>query len=180
MGLTLTAATINQIPDIEDLIADSVRGLGRSYYSEDQIEAALETAWGVDTQLILDGTYFVMHVGTVLVACGGGSFRETLFGNDSVTDRDDSMIDPVHGAAKIRAFFVKTAYARRGLGSALMRKCEEEAMKKEYKRLELMATLPGQKLYERFSFVAYNPIDYQLSNKLSIQFVPMKKDVRCD
>ena len=180
MDLTLTAATMDQIPDIVELIAESVRGLGRSYYSEDQIEAALKSAWGVDTQLILDGTYFVVHDGEVLVACGAWSFRETLFGNDSVTNRDDPMIDPGNRAAKIRAFFVKPAYARRGLGSALMRKCEQEAVKKEHKRLELMATLPGQRLYERFGFVADNPIEYQLSNTLSIQFVPMKKDIPCE
>jgi GNAT superfamily N-acetyltransferase len=180
MDFTLTAATIDQIPDIEALIAESVRGLGQSYYSADQIEGALKTAWGVDTQLILDGTYFVVHDGNMLVACGGWSFRETLFGNDSVTDRDDSMIDPGNGAAKIRAFFVKPIYARRGLGSTLMRRCEEEAVKKRYKRLELMATLPGQRLYERFGFVADSPIDYPLSDKLSIQFVPMKKDTLCE
>lgn len=162
---------------MRQLIAESVRNLGKPFYREKQIEGALQKAWGVDTQLITDQTYYVVHSGVQLVACGGWSFRKTLFGNDAVEQRDDCIIDPVSGAAKIRAFFVKPSCARQGLGSLLMRKCEQEAVKMGYRRLELMATLPGQKLYERHGFVAGIPIDYELSNELSIQFVPMKKEI---
>ena len=173
----LSKASSEHIPEIEELIAESVRYLARASYTEEQIEAALESAWGVDTQLILDGTYFVVYQATLLVACGGWSYRETLFGNDAAQKRNDTTIDPMNGAAKIRAFFVKPAFARRGLGSRLMRKCETEALKMGYQRLELMATLPGQKLYEKHGFIAEASIEYELSDGLFITFVPMKREL---
>ena len=161
---------------ITTLIAESVRKLGEADYLPEQIESALKSAWGLDSQLILDETYFVVESSeSQIIACGGWSYRETLFGNDAEANRSPRVIDPAEGAAKIRAFFVKPSHARQGMGSLIMQRCEMEATLRGYKRLELMATLPGRRLYEKHGFIPSEPIDYPLENDLTIRFVPMYK-----
>lgn len=177
MNFTIRTAQRSDVPYIESLINESVQGLAAEDYSKEQIDGALKKAWGVDTQLIDDSTYFVVHAGTQLIGCGGWSFRETLFGNDSEVDRNPKELDPMTDAAKIRAFFVKPSHARTGIGSALMKKCEDAACAKGFHRLELMATLPGQRLYSRHGFEAAESIEYPLGGDLFITFVPMKKDL---
>ena len=164
--------------NIQGLIKESSREIGLEDYTPEQIEGALEAAWGLDTQLVKDNSYFVVEYRGELVACGGWSFRQTLFGNDAETDRDPAVIDPLNGAAKIRAFFVKPSHKRRGLGSMIMLACEEAAQSKGYTTLELMATLPGQRLYARHGFVAGEAIEYPLGAGLTIQFLPMTKTLR--
>jgi GNAT superfamily N-acetyltransferase len=122
-------ATPADIPRIPPLIEASVRGLGPQAYSNSQIEQALGTWLGLDTQLILDGTYFVAELpeSPVLIACGGWSRRKTPFGGDHRPGRDDALLDPKTDAAKIRAFFVHPAWARRGIGSRILELCEQAA-----------------------------------------------------
>ncbi|BBN81720.1 N-acetyltransferase [Pseudoalteromonas sp. A25] len=175
MDLTIRKATLHDVPEIEFLIGESARKLSSEDYSKEQIEGALKAAWGVDTQLIKDECYYVIENNNQLIACGGWSFRKTLFGNDCEQNRVDNVLNPVTEAAKIRAFFVKPDYARQGLGSILMRQCEEEARAKNFNALELMSTLPGSKLYERHGFIAQEPIEYPLCDNLSITFIPMKR-----
>src|SRR4051812_14822312 len=102
----LRLATLDDVPAITSLIALSARGLCVGDYTPAQVEAALGAAWGCDTQLIRDGTYFVSAEGPQLVACGGWSWRRTLFGSDSQPGRVADPLDPEHDAARIRAFFV--------------------------------------------------------------------------
>lgn len=173
----LRIALESDFSSIKSLIAASARKLGAEDYSPDQIEAALTSAFGLDTQLIADQTYFIVESGQIPVACGGWSYRETLFGSDSEQNRDSHRIDPQTGAAKIRAFFVDPEFSRMGIGSMIMHKCEQEAIKAGFKKLELMATLSGIKLYEKHGFVAGEPMLYQLAGKLTIEFVPMSKRI---
>src|SRR5271170_2770201 len=105
MGVVLRKATPADIPRIESLIADSARGLSTQEYRPAQIEGALRGAFGVDTQLLADQTYFVAEENGRIVGCGGWSYRSTLFGNDARAGRDSSTLDPSTQAAKIRAFF---------------------------------------------------------------------------
>ncbi|MBL4708692.1 MAG: GNAT family N-acetyltransferase [Flavobacteriales bacterium] len=177
MNYTLRKAELADIPVIEKLIDESAWGLAINDYTKEQIEGALKSAWGVDTQLIKDNTYFAVESETEFVGCGGWSYRETLFGNDREEGRSSNELNPNKQAAKIRAFFVKPIYARTGIASILMSECEKEAKAKGFARLELMATLPGQRLYARHGFVASDSIDYELSNNLSIKFVPMSKQI---
>ena len=144
-----------------------------------QIEAALTGAFGVDTTLIRDGTYFVAETrdGSV-VACGGWSRRRTLFGSDTRAERDESWLDPKSDAAKIRAFFVDPAHARRGIGRAILARSEADAMRAGFASFEMMATLPGMRLYERCGYVAEPAVDHPLSGGLTIRFVPMRKSAR--
>jgi GNAT superfamily N-acetyltransferase len=173
--LEIRGATLEDVAAIESLISRSAHGLSAGDYSRDQVEGALRGAFGVDTQLLRDGTYFVAHYGGELVGCGGWSYRRTLFGGDARADRDPQTLDPRTDAAKIRAFFVHPAHARRGIGSALLERCESEARSRGFRRLELMATLPGVRLYRARGYLPGEPVEWPVPGNLTIRFVPMSK-----
>jgi len=175
MEYTIRKAALDDCPAIEKLVALSARGLSAEEYTSDQIEGALRGAFGLDTQLIKDGTYFVAEATGMLVGCGGWSKRKTLFGGDKHTERDAEELDPRTDPAKIRAFFVHPAWARKGIGRALLAQCESEALSTGFRSLELMSTLPGLKMYSACGFVAGEQVNYELSPGLTIEFVPMKK-----
>jgi GNAT superfamily N-acetyltransferase len=173
----LRLATLEDEPALRDLIARSIRELGANDYTPAQIEAALQGAFGVDTALIRDQTYFaiVTDAGEI-VGCGGWSRRRTLFGSDAREARDDSWLDPANEAARIRAFFIDSRHARRGLGRLLLDRCESEASQAGFKQFALMATLPGKRLYEVCGYVGSGPVEHPLPGGLSITFVPMTKN----
>ena len=172
----LRVATLDDEPALRALIARSIRTLGADDYAPEQIEGALTGAFGIDTSLIRDGTYFVVVTRPgEIVGCGGWSRRRTLFGSDARTDRDDAWLDPGSDPAKIRAFFVHPDHARRGLGRWILDHSEAEAARAGFTALELMATLPGQRLYEQCGYVAGPSIRHPLPGGLFITFVPMRK-----
>jgi len=178
MHYRLRPATLDDVPALHELIARSIHGLGTADYTREQIDAALQGAFGVDTALIRDGTYFVAEGSDgAIVACGGWSRRRTLFGSDSRNERDESWLDPGADAAKIRAFFVDPGHARHGLGRAMLERSEADARRAGFRSFEMMATLPGQRLYERCGYLADPAIDYPLPGGLTIRFVPMRKTV---
>lgn len=179
MSYQIRPATLADIPALESLIARSARELSKADYTPEQIEAALRGAFGVDTQLIRDETYFVIESGGECIGCGGWSYRRTLFGSDARAERDASALDPQQDAAKIRAFFIDPAHARQGLGQALLEHCESQARAHGFSRCELMATLPGVRLYAARGYVAGELVHYPLgSSGLTIQFVPMGRLLR--
>jgi GNAT superfamily N-acetyltransferase len=172
----LRAAIRDDESAIRALIRRSIRSLGADDYSPEQIDAALLGAFGLDTTLIFDRTYFVAVTDRdVIVGCGGWSRRRTLFGSDDRGDRDDAWLDPASDAAKIRAFFIDPAHARRGLGRAILERSEAEAAGAGFSAFELMATLPGMRLYEQCGYVAGTPLRHPLPGGLDITFVPMSK-----
>jgi GNAT superfamily N-acetyltransferase len=168
-------ATLVDCPILEVLIARSIRQLGLTDYTTDQIEAALKGAFGVDTQLIRDGSYYVSETADGIVGCGGWSRRRTLFGGDAHSQRDASELDPALDAARIRAFFVDPAMVRQGIGSQILERCEADALSQGFRRLELMATLPGVRLYAARGYEARGQVSYPLTAELSIEFVRMIK-----
>jgi GNAT superfamily N-acetyltransferase len=173
----LRPATLADEERLRTLIARSIRELAAADYSPEQIEAALRGAFGVDTSLIHDGTYFVVVTEEEqVVACGGWSRRRTLFGSDARAERDESPLDPRFDAARIRAFFVEPAHARRGLGRCILERSESEARAEGFVAFELMATLPGARLYEKFGYRAGKAVDHPLPGGLTIRFVPMTKN----
>ncbi len=175
MAIILRKATPADIPQIEALIARSARGLSAEDYRPSQIEGALRGAFGVDTQLLADQTYFIAEEAGRIVGCGGWSFRSTLFGSDARTGRDSSILDPRTQAAKIRAFFVDPADARRGIGTLLLEHCEDAARARGFSRVELMATLPGVKLYAARGYVGAPMVHFDVGLGESIEFIPMHK-----
>jgi GNAT superfamily N-acetyltransferase len=177
MALTLRKALLADVPELRALIARSARGLSTDEYRPAQIEGALRGAFGVDTQLLLDETYFVVEEDASWVACGGWSYRSTLFGSDSRAGRDASLLDPATQAAKIRAFFVDPGHARRGIGTLLLEHCESEARARAFTAVELMATLPGVKLYAARGYVGMPMVNFDVGEGETIQFVPMRKSL---
>jgi GNAT superfamily N-acetyltransferase len=173
----LRKATHADTPTLKALIARSARELSAEDYRPAQVEGALRGAFGVDSQLLTDGTYFVVEDGGQIVACGGWSFRSTLFGGDARTGRDASTLDPQTQAAKIRAFFVDPSYARRGIGSLLLAHCEQAARAHGFSQIELMATLPGVKLYAARGYTALAMVHFDVGDGQTIEFVPMRKSL---
>jgi GNAT superfamily N-acetyltransferase len=172
---TLRKATLADIPALNALIARSARGLSTADYRPAQVEGALRGAFGVDTQLLADETYYVVEDGGQIVGCGGWSFRSTLFGGDARAGRDSSTLDPATQAAKIRAFFVDPSNARRGIGSLLLDHCEQQARAQGYARVELMATLPGVKLYAARGYIGTPMVHFDVGLGETIEFIPMHK-----
>lgn len=162
---------------LERLIARSARVLGARDYRPEQIEAALLGAFGVDTQLIDDGSYFVAELDGQIVGSGGWSRRRTLFGGDAAAERDAGELDPRADSAKIRAFFVDPNHVRRGIARALLERCETEACAYGFRRLELMSTLTGIPLYRALGYQSGQMVRYPVDARVTIEFVPMRKEI---
>jgi GNAT superfamily N-acetyltransferase len=174
-GFEIRLAELADSPDIERLIARSVRELCSADYSGAQLEAALGNVFGVDSQLIDDQTYFVVAQGRELAAAGGWSFRRTLFGADGRPDRSPEALDPTREPAKIRAFFVAPEFARRGIGRALLERCEQAARSHGFRVAELAATLTGERLYASLGYQPVRRFSHALGGGLLIDFVSMQK-----
>ncbi len=165
------------IPRIPPLIEASVRGLEAGDYSPSQIEQALGTWLGLDTQLIQDQTYFVAEVpgSSHLAACGGWSRRRTPYGGDHRPGRDDALLDPNIDAAKIRAFFVHPDWARRGIGSRILELCQQAARAEGFSRAEMGATLTGAPFYRRHGYAEIERMELPLANGEVLPIVKMAK-----
>ncbi len=186
----LRLAVPEDVPVLRELIEASVRGLQTQDYTPAQIEGALKTVFGVDSQLIADGTYIVAEAEPNtfdhpeakkaqferrVVGCGGWSKRKTLYGSDHWTAREDALLDPLRDAAKIRAFFIHPDWARLGIGSMILRACEDAARLAGFSRFEMGATLTGAKLFGVKGYVAVKPISIPLVNGESLPVIHMEK-----
>jgi GNAT superfamily N-acetyltransferase len=184
---TIRKAVPSDVATLQALIDRSVRGLQSQEYSPTQIESALATVYGVDSQLIADGTYFVVETkstGTaspaysaVIVGCGGWSKRKTLYGGDHWTGREDAMLDPAEDAAKIRAFFVDPAWVRRGIGTMILEACENAAIAHGFRRLEMGATLTGVPFYRMRGYSECEHLGVPLRNGELLPIVRMEKTI---
>jgi GNAT superfamily N-acetyltransferase len=179
MELTIRRATMEDVGELERLIAASVRALSVGYYTHEEAERALRVVFGVDTQLIADGTYYVVESEGRIVGCGGWSRRKTLFGGDQMKgDAPDPSLDPATDAARIRAFFVHPDAARRGVGSRILRECEERAHEAGFRRAELVATLPGEPLYAALGYARTGELSVDLGDGYTLKTYPMEKPLR--
>ena len=178
--LTIRQAVIADVPVLQQLIRLSVLELQHEYTIE-QRERALEVIFGVDTQLIEDGTYLVVEASRegkqVIAGCGGWSKRKTLYGSDRCAGREDALLDPLHDAAKIRAFFVHPDWARRGIASRMLDVCEAAAVGAGFRRLEMGATLSGVPLYLARGYVVAEQREVPLGPGFSLPIVHMVKHV---
>ncbi|MGH9503313.1 MAG: GNAT family N-acetyltransferase [Terriglobales bacterium] len=181
MKIRIRPAVIADVAVLRMLIDASVRGLQTQDYTPTQIENALATVYGVDTQLIADGTYFVAEADSddlpVIVGCGGWSRRKTLYGGDQWTGREAALLNPQRDAAKIRAFFVHPSWARRGIGTMILEACEDAAVADGFTRFEMGATLTGVLLYQARGYIARENLEVPLANGESLPIVRMEKQV---
>ena len=178
--IRLRLAVPEDVPVLRKLIDASVRGLQTEDYTPAQIEGALQAVFGVDSQLIADGTYIVAEAADresnwAIVGCGGWSKRKTLYGSDHWTGREDALLDPQCDAAKIRAFFIHPDWARQGIGSEILQACEEAARAAGFRRYEMGATLTGAKLFGAKGYVPVKPISVPLNNGESLPVIHMEK-----
>lgn len=172
----LRLATAADVAALEALIDASVRGLGPGYYTPAEIDAGLRFVFGVDTQLVADGTYYLIERDGTPVACGGWSGRRTLFGGDRHKSGDDEALDPGAEPARIRAFFVHPAHARRGLARRLWEACLAAAVARGFVAFELMATLPGVPLYRQLGFLEIEPVDVPTPVGVPLPCVRMRRE----
>lgn len=185
MPVRIRQARNEDVPVLRALIHLSVRGLQARDYTAAQLESALRLVYGVDTQLIADGTYFAAETypstesaSQMIVGCGGWSKRKTLYGGDQWAARQDTLLDPAHDAAKIRAFFIHPSWARRGIGGLILEACEAAAKAAGFTRLEMGATLTGVPFYAAKGYSRHEEQSVPLENGESLPIVRMTKDLR--
>jgi GNAT superfamily N-acetyltransferase len=165
------------VPALEALIPLSVRALQAPYYSSAQMNAALGTVFGVDRQLIRDGTYFLAERDGAIIGCGGWSRRRSLFGGDKGRQQEDDLLDPLRDAARVRAFFVHPTWARRGIGHSIMIACELAIIEAGFRRVEIVATLAGEPLYALFGYAVMERYEVALAGGLGLPVVRMTKSL---
>jgi GNAT superfamily N-acetyltransferase len=193
--IRIRKAMAADVPRLQRLIEASVRELQAEDYTPAQMEGALDSVFGVDSQLIADGTYLVAEARIVdstlavekanegknlrpewvIAGCGGWSKRKTLYGSDHWAGREDTLLDPKCDAAKIRAFFIHPAWARRGVGSKMLEACEAAAREAGFRGYEMGATLTGAKLFGAKGYVAVENIEVPLRNGHTLPVIRMAK-----
>jgi GNAT superfamily N-acetyltransferase len=174
-GLTHRLAQEADLPALRALMARAIEELQRGFLSHEQI-AASHQIMGLDTQLVKDGTYFVIEREGKLAGCGGWSWRATLFGgDDSIVAREPAPLDPAKDAAKIRAMYVDPAQARRGIGKLIMQLCEDAARAAGFGKVELMATLAGLPLYKACGYAEIEAIEATSREGVTVPIIRMGK-----
>jgi len=151
MDLESRLALLEDVPALTTLMDAAIAELQRGFLDDAQIVAS-RAIMGMDTQLIEDGTYFVVEVGSDLAGCGGWSRRATFYGGHHTPGRDGALLDPAVDPARVRAMYTSPAYARRGVGRLILSRCEAAAAAEGFTRLELMSTLAGEPLYTAYGF----------------------------
>jgi GNAT superfamily N-acetyltransferase len=155
MDLQHRLARHEDVPALTALMEGAIAQLQQPFLDAAQI-AASRVIMGLDSQLIEDGTYFVIEQGGALAGCGGWSRRATVYGGDHSPGRDTALLDPATDAARVRAMYTHPAFVRRGVGRLILALCEDAARAEGFARAELVATLAGLPLY---SACGYQPIE---------------------
>ncbi len=156
MALTHRIATLDDLPVLHTLMSRAIAELQSDFLTPEQVRAS-HKVMGLDSQLVKDGTYFMVEEDGLLAGCGGWSWRATLYGgDDSVVAREPAPLDPATDAAKVRAMYTNPDFARRGIGRMILGLCEAAARGAGFGRVEMMATMAGQPLY---SACGYQPVE---------------------
>jgi GNAT superfamily N-acetyltransferase len=177
----MTHHFIDRIARLDDLDAlhrvmiRSIAQLQTEFLTPEQVTAS-HKVMGLDSQLIHDGTYFVVECGERIAGCGGWSFRETLYGGDkSIVARERSIVDPATGAAKIRAMYTDPGFRRCGIGRRIIKLCEQAARSAGYRRAELMATAAGVPLYESCGYTPKTKLQFADVDGVQVPLLQMEK-----
>jgi GNAT superfamily N-acetyltransferase len=175
MAIAYRLASMQDMSELKQLIPESVRALSPGYYTPRQIESAITFIFGVDSQLIADGTYYAAVADKQIVGCGGWSKRKTLFGGDQMKTAEDNLLDPAQDPARIRAFFVHPQWARQGIGRRIIALCEAAARRDGFCSIELVATLPGEPLYAAMGYAVTKRFDVSLPDGETLPVAQMAK-----
>jgi len=174
MNFNFRLANSEDIFAIKGLMEKSITGLLGNYVNEEELEASFESM-GLDDQLILDKTYFLIDFEGILVGCGGWSNRKTLFGGNHTPNRSNDFLNPIDDAAKIRAMYTHPDWSRKGVGTLILEIAEKEASNSGFKRCELMATLSGIQLYKNRGYIVDDEIIYKSKKGNSVKMFKMTK-----
>ena len=174
---TIRQASLQDLGAMEALIERSVMRLMEPDYSLEQRRRSIGPLFGVDTQIIEDGTYYAVEMDSQLAGCGGWSFRRTLFGGDGVQDRDNARADPRTDPARLRAFYVEPDCARHGIATLILERSEAAASACGFRTMTLGATLTGERFYLRRGYRSGRPIPFNLPGGLEFLLVHMEKAI---
>jgi GNAT superfamily N-acetyltransferase len=167
-------ATPDDMPALQRLMTDSIRALLPAFLSPEKVEASF-AVMGVDSQLIEDGTYFIVEEDGVLAGCGGWSRRATLFGHNHTAGRDARLLDPASDAARIRAMYTAPDFARRGVGRRILELCEASARADGFTRAELGATKGGEPLYRACGYREIERLEVPTPGGVTVPITRMGK-----
>lgn len=175
-GLSHRLARADDLPALHALMNRSIEELQGDFLSPEQVEAS-HKVMGLDSQLIRDGTYFVIEQEDGrIVGCGGWSWRATLYGgDDSLVAREPAPLDPAADAAKIRAMYTDPDFTRRGIGRMVLGLCEAAAREAGFSRVEMMATMAGVPLYRACGYVPVEPETWARIDSVSVPLLHMEK-----
>ncbi|MBI1683820.1 GNAT family N-acetyltransferase [Caulobacter hibisci] len=172
--LTLRLAKPEDVPALTALMNAAIAELLTPFLPPEGVAASFEVM-GLDSQLIADGTYFVVQDGEAIAGCGGWSRRATLFGGDHSAGRDAAMLDPVRDAARVRAMYTHPDHTRKGVGRMILAACEQAAAGEGFSRAEMAATMGGVPLYEACGYEAIEPFTAPTSKGYDVPLVRMGK-----
>jgi len=173
----LRLATPADASRIEALMKVSATAIFPRYYDERQSASAIHHVAEVDPMLLADGTYFALEADGELVACGGWSRRNRLYTGSGDSEDDSRLLDPATEPARVRAMFVRDDWTRRGLGRRIVEACEAAARSEGFRRLALLATLPGVPLYRACGFEPIEELEPAASDGVRIPCVSMEKRI---
>jgi GNAT superfamily N-acetyltransferase len=177
-GFTHRLATLDDLDALREIMRRSIETLQSDVLTPEQVRAS-HTVMGLDTQLIHDGTYFVVESGGRIAGCGGWSWRSTLYGgDDSIVSREPEALDPATEAARIRAMYTDPSFARRGVGRLVISLCEEAALRAGFKRATMMATMAGVPLYRACGYAEADPVIKVKVEGVEVPLVRMEKVLR--
>lgn len=167
-------ATPDDMPALQQLMTAAIRALLPQFLTPEKVEASF-AVMGVDSQLIADGTYFILEEDGVMVGCGGWSRRATLFGHNHTAGRDARLLDPATEAARVRAMYTAPAFVRRGVGRRILQLCEDAAQAEGFTRTELGATMGGEPLYRACGYGEIERLEVPTPNGVTVPITRMGK-----
>ncbi|MEO8300741.1 MAG: GNAT family N-acetyltransferase [Rhizomicrobium sp.] len=162
------------MPALRQLMTSAIKDLLPQFLSPEKVEASF-AVMGVDSQLIEDGTYFILEDGGILAGCGGWSRRATLFGHNHTAGRDARLLDPASEAARIRAMYTAPAFVRRGVGRQILELCEAAARREGFTRTELGATAGGEPLYRACGYLEIERMEVPTPGGVTVPITRMGK-----
>ena len=176
--LTHRLATLEDIDTLREVMRRSIEKLQDEFLTPDQVRAS-HKVMGLDTQLVRDGTYFVVESGGEFAGCGGWSWRSTLYGGDSsVVSREPRALDPASEPARIRAMYTDPQFARQGVGRLVLQLCENAALDAGFSSATMMATMAGVPLYKACGYVEVEPVHKAEIDGVMVPLVRMEKRLR--
>ena len=175
-SLTIRPAVSGDIPALKAVMDRAIKELLPAFLPPAEVLASQEVM-GLDTQLIEDGTYYVVEADGAIAGCGGWSRRATLFGGDHSAGRDAALVDPATDPARVRAMYTSPDFTRRGVGRLILATCEAKAKAEGFSRCEMAATMAGEPLYAACGYHRIEPFEALTSNGVKVPLVRMGKAI---